>query len=76
MIGYGSMHPTDLRILTSYKKDGRKLNVRSQNERVELAMQILDRRRKLRQAAWDDATVEQIRTEIKRLERRLREIDE
>jgi len=66
----------DLRILTSYKKDGRKLNVRSQNERVELAMQILDRRRKLRQTAWDDATVEQIRTEIKRLERQLREIDE
>ena len=50
--------------------------MRSQNERVELAMQILDRRRKLRQAAWDDATVEQIRTEIKRLERQLREIDE
>jgi hypothetical protein len=50
--------------------------VRSQNERVELAMQILDRRRKLRQTAWDDATVEQIRTEIKRLERQLREIDE
>ena len=50
--------------------------MRSQNERVELAMQILDRRRKLRQAVWDDATLEQIRTEINRLERQLREIDE
>ena len=66
----------NLRIPTSYKKDGRNPNVRSQNERVELAMQILDRRRKLRQAGWDDATVEQIRTEINRLERQLREIDE
>jgi hypothetical protein len=50
--------------------------VRSQNDRVELAIQILDRRRKMRQAGWDDATVEPIRTEIKRLEQQLREIDE
>jgi hypothetical protein len=50
--------------------------VRSQNERVELAMQILDRRRKLRQAGWDDVTAEQIQTEIRLLERQLREIDE
>jgi hypothetical protein len=60
----------------SLRKIRGKLDVRSQNERVELAMQILDRRRKLRQAVWDDATLEQIRTEINRLERQLREIDE
>lgn len=33
------------------------------NERVELAMQILDCRRKLRLAVWDDATIENIRAE-------------
>jgi hypothetical protein len=46
------------------------------NERVELAMQILACRRRLRQAGWDDATVESIRAEMKRLEQKLREIDE
>ncbi len=46
------------------------------NERVELAMQILECRRKLRQAAWDDATVKAIQAEMKLLEQRLREMDE
>lgn len=46
------------------------------NERIELAMQILECRRKLRQACWDDATAAGIRTEIERLEQALREIDE
>jgi hypothetical protein len=46
------------------------------NERVELAMQILECRRKLRLAAWDDATIKNMRAEIKLLEQKLREIDE
>jgi hypothetical protein len=46
------------------------------NERVELAMQILECRRKRRQAGWDDATVESIRAEMARLEQELRELDE
>ena len=46
------------------------------NERVELAIQILECRRKLRQAGWDGATIEEIRAEMKRLEQKLREIDE
>ncbi len=46
------------------------------NERVELVMQILNCRHKLRRAAWDDVTAEEIKAEIKRLERKLREIDE
>ena len=46
------------------------------NERVELAMQILECRRKLRRAAWDNAAAaEEIKAEIKRLEQELREID-
>ena len=47
-----------------------------QNERVELAMQILECRRKLRRAAWDDATVKNIQAQLKLLEQKLREIDE
>jgi hypothetical protein len=39
-------------------------------------MQILECRRKLRQAGWDDATVESIRAEMARLEQELRKIDE
>ena len=46
------------------------------NERIELAMQILECRRKLRQACWDDATAAGIRTEMERLEQALREINE
>ena len=46
------------------------------NERVELAMQILECRRKLRRAVWDDDTVKRIRAEIEQLKRKLREIDE
>jgi hypothetical protein len=49
--------------------------VRSQNERVELAMQILECRRTLRHAAWDDAAVKEIRAEMQSLEQKLREID-
>lgn len=47
--------------------------VRSQNERVELAMQILECRRKLRQTR-DDAV--KTRAEMESLEQKLREIDE
>ena len=46
------------------------------NERVELAMQILECRRKLRQAGWDAAAVEEIKAAMKRLEQQLRELDE
>jgi hypothetical protein len=46
------------------------------NERVELAMQILECRRLLRQTIWDDPTLEEIRTKLSRLEKKLREIDE
>jgi hypothetical protein len=46
------------------------------NERVELAMQILECRRRLRLACWDDASLDEIKAEMKRLEQKLREIDE
>jgi hypothetical protein len=39
-------------------------------------MQILECRRKLRKAGRDDATVENIKVEMKRLEQKLRELDE
>jgi hypothetical protein len=46
------------------------------NERVELAMQILECRRKLRLMAWDDETAQVIRNEMAKLDQKLREIDE
>ena len=46
------------------------------NERVELAMQILECRRQMRLMAWDDAAIAKIRAEMERLEQKLREIDE
>jgi hypothetical protein len=46
------------------------------NERVELAIQILECRRRLRRAGWDDAAVEDMKAEMKRLEQKLRELDE
>ena len=46
------------------------------NERVELAMQILECRRKLRLMASDDAATAKIRAGMERLEQKLREIDE
>jgi hypothetical protein len=46
------------------------------NERVELAMKILQCRRKLRRAGWDDAAVEDMKAEMERLEQKLRELDE
>jgi hypothetical protein len=38
------------------------------NERVELAMQILECRRKLRTTALNDAAVENLKAEVRRLE--------
>jgi hypothetical protein len=46
------------------------------NERVELAMQILECRRQLRLMAWDPAASAKIRADMERLEQKLREIDE
>jgi hypothetical protein len=46
------------------------------NERVELAMQILECRRKLRQAERDQIEIEKLQAEMARLEQELREIDE
>jgi hypothetical protein len=46
------------------------------NERVELAMQILECRRQLRLMAWDDAATAKIRADMERLEQKLREVDE
>ena len=46
------------------------------NERVELAIQILECRRRLREAVWDDATLREMQAELTRLEQKLREIDE
>ncbi len=45
------------------------------NERVELAMQILECRRQLRLMAWDDAATAKIGAEMERLEQKLRDID-
>ena len=47
-----------------------------QNERVELAMQILECRRQLRLMAWDATASAKIRADMERLEQKLREIDE
>jgi hypothetical protein len=46
------------------------------NERVELAIQILECRRKLRKTARDTLAAERLRTKLERLEKMLREIDE
>ena len=46
------------------------------NERVELAMQILECRRQLRLMAWDHAATTKIRAGMELLEQKLREIDE
>jgi hypothetical protein len=46
------------------------------NERVELAMQILECRRQMRSMAWDDAAIAKIRADMEGLEQKLREIDE
>ncbi|MBR0901339.1 hypothetical protein [Bradyrhizobium liaoningense] len=50
--------------------------VPQQNERVELAMKILDCRQRLRRVGWDLDQAERLRAEMERLERKLREIDE
>jgi hypothetical protein len=46
------------------------------NERVELAIQILECRRKLRKKGRDTLAAERLRTKLERLEKMLREIDE
>jgi len=46
------------------------------NERVELAIRILDCRQKLRRVGWDLEQAEALRAEMERLARKLREIDE
>jgi hypothetical protein len=46
------------------------------NERVELAMQILACRQKLRRIGWDEEQAKRLREEMGRLEQKLREIDE
>jgi hypothetical protein len=47
-----------------------------QNERVELAMRILECRQKLRRVGWDEEQVKRLRAEMDGLEQKLREIDE
>ena len=47
-----------------------------QNERVELAMELLDCRQKLRRAGWDVEQAKSLREEMHQLEQKLREIDE
>ena len=46
------------------------------NERVELAMQILECRQNLRRVGWDEEQARLLREEMARLEQKLREIDE
>jgi hypothetical protein len=46
------------------------------NERVELAMQILACRQKLRRIGWDEQQANRLRAEMAQLEQKLREIDE
>ena len=46
------------------------------NERVELAMKLLECRQKLRRVGWDMEQAERLRAEMDRLEQKLREIDE
>jgi hypothetical protein len=46
------------------------------NERVELAIQILECRRQLRRTGRDALATERLRTELESLEKMLREIDE
>lgn len=64
-------------VSASYKKTCWEcLIVSHPNERVELAMQILECRRKLRRAGWDATAVEEIKAAMKRFEQQLRELDE
>ena len=51
-------------------------NMRPDNERVELAMQLLECRQRLRRVGWDVEQAERLRAEMVRLEEKLREIDE
>lgn len=46
------------------------------NERVELAMKLLECGPKLRRIGWDLEQAERLRAGMERLERKLREIDE
>jgi hypothetical protein len=46
-----------------------------QNERVALAMNILECRRKLRQTVCDDEAAKDIQAEMERLMQKLRELD-
>lgn len=50
--------------------------VSHQNERVELAMELLECRQRLRRVGWDVEQVQRLRAEMDRLEQKLREIDE
>jgi len=63
-------------IPATYEKTLEMLTVPHPNERVELAMQILECRRKLRQAGRDQIEIEKLQAEMARLEQELREIDE
>jgi hypothetical protein len=63
-------------IPATYEKTLGMLTVPHPNERVELAMQILECRRKLRQAGRDQIEIEKLQAEMARLEQELREIDE
>jgi hypothetical protein len=58
------------------KKDAWNTTVPHPNERVELAMQILECRRKLRRVGWDEKLAQSLQEEMARLEQLLREIDE
>jgi hypothetical protein len=46
------------------------------NERVELAMKLLDCRQKLWRVGWNEEQTKSLRAEMDRLEQRLREINE
>lgn len=49
--------------------------VPQRNERVELAMRLLDCRQKLRRTGWDVERAKSLREEMDRLEQKLSEID-
>jgi hypothetical protein len=46
------------------------------NERVELAMKLLECRQRLRRVGWDEEQAKSLREEMERLQQQLREIDE
>ena len=63
-------------VQASLNKSAKNAGVPHNNERVELAFNILEVRHKLRRVGWDTEQAERLRRKMEQLEQKLREIDE